>query len=610
MEPDQPEHESSGQPSGESKSTITTGDVIGSRGIAIGTGARAISIYIASLLDGRGLVELFRRHWPRLVVRGLLQAALIALWSLYADRFLIPWWVLAVAMLLLEAAIISGYASRVRPAQRQLWQWAAVGSILAFLTFAGVTSWQILNPVKFETDTFGVAVAHFGEGSDLQNTARAQEVSAVVLEQLLQRAHASGLKTLEFRPIGLVRTEAEAREDGERIRADLVIWGRLLESDAATTLNFAVLETPDKVSNPAFPRAVPLREEVATGLVVIQGRAPESIAADTTTIAAFTVGLAHYFRWDFVRAGQAFEEALVLASDRQSDEYRYLLHLYYGLSLQWPGRLNEATIQLESASQLRPDDPAAPLAMAFGFRSLGRLDEARAKAKLAFDLCTKPIQDDGDPLAFFDRALANDVLEDLEGALADYRSALQRAPDLYVARIGLIRLLLRQMQWDEALREAGEAIALAEGREANAAWAYLHQAEAYHRKGDVTQAIIAYDRATALAPGVDWIHFQAGRFFAEIGDPAKAEQAYERMIEVTSNKSWGHSTLAELYRQTNRLEAAAVEYREALQFAPNVGGIRVALADVYVGMGQTQKAQTEYARAVADEPDNAYAHAK
>lgn len=596
---------------GDSQGPIQTGNITDSSAVAVGQNARAIFIQIQSLLDVRVVAELMRRHWPLLAVSAGLQSPLVVLWRMYADRFLIPGWILAVAMLLLEATLLSGNVARTRPAQRQRWWGMAASLGLAFAAFVGVTAWRALFPVPFATDKFGVAVAHFGAGPNFANTAPAQEISNLVLGRLQQRAQIAGLdETIEFRPIGLVRNETEAREEGERIGADLVIWGQLQISGAATTLNFAVLETPDKVSNPTFPRAVPLRENVASGMVEIQGTGSEAIAADTTTIAAFTVGLAHYFRWEFDKAEQAFDEALKTVSDRQSAEYRYLVHLYYGLSLQWPGRLNEATVQLEQAKQLNSDDPAAPLAMAFGFRSLGRLEEARAQAALAFERCTDYIQRDEDALAFFDRALANDVLGDSDGALADYRSALQRAPDLYVARIGLIRLLLRQEQWEEALQATNEAIALAEGRQANAAWAYLHQAEAYHRLGDRAQAIAAYDTATALAPGVDWMHFQAGRFFAEIDDPARAEQAYQRMIEVTSNKSWGHATLAELYRQIHQLEAAAVEYREALQFAPKAGGIRVALADVYVEMGQTQKARTEYYRAATDESGNAYVLAK
>ena len=189
-----------------------------------------------------------------------------------------------------------------------------------------------------------MAVAQFGEGPDLQNTDRARDVSQAVLQQLTDQAQKKyDTHFVQFKPIGLVRTAEEAFEDGQRIGADLVIWGKLQVSEEKTFLNFSILETPDKVSNPMFPRVLPLFEPEATGFVRIDSQGSEQIANGTTAISSFIFGLAHFFQWDFSAAARALAEAPA-TSIQESNDYRYLLHLYYGLSLQWPGQLRRECV--------------------------------------------------------------------------------------------------------------------------------------------------------------------------------------------------------------------------------------------------------------------------
>jgi tetratricopeptide (TPR) repeat protein len=249
--------------------------------------------------------------------------------------------------------------------------------------------------------------------------------------------------------------------------------------------------------------------------------------------------------------------------------------------------------------------------MAFGHRSLGRLDEARREAQRAFDLCTQRLQlQPDDALVFFDRALANELLSDWSAALDDYRAAVQREPNLFVAQIGVIRMSLTLGRLPDAIQAAQAAIELAEGSGANPAWAYLYLAEAHKRNHDPAQARPAFEKAAQLAPDVDWILFQAGHFYAETGDLAAAEQAFKQMIAVSSSQNWAHSTLAEFYAANNRAEEAVAEYRAALLTNPNAGGTWVALGDTYLLLGQIEAARQSYARAVERDSDNVYARLK
>jgi len=486
-----------------------------------------------------------------------------------------------------------------------------VASLLTLTGLISLETKRIFHPSKFAPDDFGVAIAQFGEGPEFLNTNRARDISLAVLQQLTQQARENpDLDFVQFRSIGLVRTEKEASEDSQRIGADLVIWGNLQVSEEKTILNFAILETPDKVSNPRFPRVLPLYEPSASGFIRIDSQGSEEIAKSTTTISAFTFGLAHFFKWDFNAAARAFAEA-PLNSSEANDNYHYLLHLYYGLSLQWPGQLEKANNEFQQAIDLHPEDPAPRIARAFGNYSLGRISEAKGEANEALKLCNDRIQlNPNDYVAYFDRALAYEVLRDWESALGDYQATVENAPDFYIAHIGAIRMYLALDQAPEAIHAAQETVQLAETRGANPAWAYLYLAHAYELENDVINARHAYQKAADLGHEVDWIHFEAGQFFDNTGDAQDlfaAEREYHTMIEVSSNPAWAHSILAEYYVKHSRLKEAITEYRAALRLNPQAAGLWVALGKVYARLNKVDDAREAYDRAVELEPENFYA---
>ncbi len=545
-----------------------------------------------------------------LVVSLVVQIMVIAMWSQYAARFLLTRWLLLGCMSLLEIALLAGYRW-MDNRSRRWWAVVAIGAVLALAALVGVQYNSLAFPQRYPNQDFVVAVAQLGEGPAFQNTEQARAVSSRFFESLeRQIAQNKQLPSLKLHPLGLVRNQQEATEDALRIGADLVIWGYLQTTGAGTALSFAIVETPDKVTNPTFSRVLPLLDSAASDTVVLSGREEKDIAQGTTTIAAFTQGLALLFRWDFRNASNAFEEALSASSETDKDRvYQYLLRLYYGQSLQWPGLLDKANEQFAQAMVLQPEDPAAPLAMAFGYRALGKPDEARVQAQTAWRLCNEHLKSGRElDRVFFDRALANEILEDWRSALNDYQSALKAAPELFVARLGVIRMHLLLNEVDEALGTSKDTIEWARGISANPAWAYLYLAQAHERKNEADGAFDAYKQATALAPDIDWIRFQAGRFYASIGDKDAAEEEYQEMIRVTSNPAWAHSTLAKFYDAHNQLAAAVREFKEALQWEPDAALTWVDLADLYAKTGQNDEAKRAYVRAVTTQTDSYYAH--
>src|SRR5262249_25598519 len=150
--------------------------------------------------------------------------------------------------------------------------------------------------------------AILGEGSDLRNTDRAKQISDRVINFLQDRAkNDPALGFVKFKQIGLVRSDQEALEDAQRLHADLVIWGQVQINGSDATLQFQVLETPDRVSNPSFPRVMSLIDAPASATIALPDSTSQTIAVQAANLASLTFGLAHFYRWDFPNAARAFQ---------------------------------------------------------------------------------------------------------------------------------------------------------------------------------------------------------------------------------------------------------------------------------------------------------------
>ena len=384
-------------------------------------------------------------------------------------------------------------------------------------------------------------------------------------------------------------------------------------SENQTILNFSILETPEKVSNPLFPRILPLYDNAVVSFIEIEGQRSEDISKGTTRISAYTFGLAHFFRRNFGAAAKAFEEALTAVSYDKDDNYHYLIYFYYGLALQRLDRLEDANDQIQKAIDIHPEDPAPWLARAFGNRALDRLEVAQQDAEIAFDLCSDRIQlEPEDYVAYYDRAHASEILEDWDAARFDLEAVTEKAPDLFIGYISLARAQIKLNRLEEALQSSQTAIKLAESVNENPAWAYLYLGHTYDLLGDADNARLSFHTAIMKGSEVDYLHYRYGQFLENTGDPddlLAAEEEYQANVTLNSNKALAYSILAEFYARHNRFEEAIVEYRFALQYDQNSVNLWVGLANVYSQLDRKDEALDAYKRALEFEPENFYAQA-
>ena len=594
--------------------STTVGNISGGKGFAIGPGATSIFIEIGSLFNLSEIFTFIRKYWLFLLINIIIQSPAIILWVSYANRFLIPVWVFLVGIFLLELCILAGFGLSMQSKYR-------LHSSIFLATFvvslAGLTTMQYkqsIHPTKFSQDVFGVAIAQFGEGPDLKSTPKSREISQVVLQHLERQIEENpDLRFVQFRPIGLIKTQEQAIADGSRIGADLVIWGQLQVSEDQTILNFSILETPEKVSNPMFPRLLPLYDTAAFSFIEVESQGSEDISKGTTRISAYTFGLAHFFKYDFRAAARAFEEALAAVSDGEKDNYHYFINYYYGLSLQKLGKIEEANEQFQQAIDIHPEDPAPWLARAFSNRALDRVEEAQKDAQIAFELCSDRIQlEPEDYVAYYDRAHASEILEDWDASHVDLKKVTEIAPDLFISYISLARTLIELKLLEEAALSSQKAITLAENVGANPAWGYLYLGRINELLEDPDMARLYFDKAIELAPDVDYIHYKYGNFLAETGIPGDllaAENEYKTYIMLSSDKAQAHSVLAYFYAQQNRFDEALAEYHAGLQYNQGSVNAWTGLADTLAQLNRNDEALDAFNHALELGPRNFYAHA-
>ena len=175
-----------------------------------------------------------------------------------------------------------------------------------------------------------------------------------------------------------------------------------------------------------------------------------------------------------------------------------------------------------------PDNPHYPPPNPFYFE--GRID---------YELLQ--IDEPGTPWEFMQRGIhRQDDLEDLEGAIADYREALGE-PSLFTARLRLGVLLLHEDP-EEATRLFKEVLAIDPQKlEVN-----FLIGEAYKEQKKYEEALDAFRAELALSPITETTirltgdeannahtHYEMGEIFQELGRFEEATEAYQNYLKAT-----------------------------------------------------------------------------
>jgi protein O-mannosyl-transferase len=138
--------------------------------------------------------------------------------------------------------------------------------------------------------------------------------------------------------------------------------------------------------------------------------------------------------------------------------------------------------------------------------------------------------------------LGNDLLEqgDVDGAVAQFRLALQLEPGLPETHANIADALSRKGQLIEAIQEFENALALDPGLPE----VHFNLANVLREKGEIRDAIAQYEEALRLKPGYGEAHSNLGYALFQTGDLPNAIDHWKKAVELQPNNAGALNNLA------------------------------------------------------------------
>ena len=307
-------------------------------------------------------------HRYVLLVIVTLQILLLALFLVFKDLYIIPWWAWGYTAVFLLVALWSGYTYG-RFTRSPIRLGLTLLGFAAFSSSIGWQGWRITHPPTFAPQTFGIAVAGFKENSWPTLSHRSSEITSQVYERLCidvnqfftaitdanpcqETPETTVAPPLAIQRIGIIPNSQTARDYGQDIGADIVIWGQLISQDSGgATVHFEVLSALNQAVNPDFPIVMPVKitsaeifatasqREVSNDLVEVK----TAVAEQSVVISSFVLGLAAYLEQNFPEAIRQLEitvSAIEGSPNLQiSNDSWSVLYYYLGTANQRIGRI-------------------------------------------------------------------------------------------------------------------------------------------------------------------------------------------------------------------------------------------------------------------------------
>ena len=200
------------------------------------------------------------------------------------------------------------------------------------------------------------------------------------------------------------------------------------------------------------------------------------------------------------------------------------------------------------------------------------------------------------------KALADN--KDLDGAILHYEKAVALAPDSTEAHNDLGAALVLKGKLDEAVLEFREAIRLKKDNDV----AYNNLGAALDRKGDLDGAIDEYREAIRLKPDDAIAHYNLGAALSNKGDLDGAIAEYREAIRSNKAYAAAHHNLGFSMRAKGDVDGAIAEFREAIRFKPDHAEAHHNLGNALSAKGDLDGAIAEYREAILLKTDDARVH--
>ena len=286
-----------------------------------------------------------------------------------------------------------------------------------------------------------------------------------------------------------------------------------------------------------------------------------------------------YLLHDFMApAAAALRNAEALDSNDPRWPYFLAIHDIF------EGHLEDAIAALDRVLLLAPGDPAARIRRADALLDLNRIDEAEAEYRRILDL------DSNHSAAHFGLGRVAFERDDLAAAIERFRTALRGQPEgsvvhhhigLALRRLGHREEAAAELNRNEHVRVAFPDPLFTSLQRLNVSReAYFKRGTQAMQRGDLQEALVAFQEADAALPNDSITLFNLGMVLIELGDKTRAEERMRRAIEFDQDYREPHFNLALILAERNDLRGAERHFRRATEIDPEDLEARVRLAEV------------------------------
>jgi protein O-mannosyl-transferase len=189
----------------------------------------------------------------------------------------------------------------------------------------------------------------------------------------------------------------------------------------------------------------------------------------------------------------------------------------------------------------------------------------------------------------------------VDGAIAEYQTALQLKPDYATAHYNLGLAYASQGQFDRAIAEYQTTLRLS----SDFAEVHNNLGFAYVSQGHVDKAIAEYQKALRLKPDYATAHYNLGLAYASQGQIDRAIAEYQTALQLRSDFAEVHNDLGAAYASQGQFDRAIPEYQAALRLNPDLIEAHYNLGVIYASQGQFDRAIVEYQTALRLDPGDA-----
>ncbi len=207
-------------------------------------------------------------------------------------------------------------------------------------------------------------------------------------------------------------------------------------------------------------------------------------------------------------------------------------------------------------------------------------------------------------VAYYNRGLAYDGLNQHERAIGDYNKAIELNPNLAKAYSNRGLAYADLSQYERAIGDYSKAI----GLNPNLAQAYYNRGNAYVELNKHERAIEDYAKAIGLNPNFAQAYYNRGFAYGNLNQYKRGIEDYDKAIELNPKYAGAYYTRGNAYAELNKYEKAVEDYNKAIELNPNFAQAYYNRALTYEKLNQHGKAIKDCDKAIELNPDYAEAY--